>query len=166
MFNSTSSYYADATKVNGTILEINKLQNEIKEIQLKISNNVSNSEYIQFKDMHTNYNNKFKEYINSQLLDIIGQKNKLQNEIKDIQLKISNNVSTHEYKQFKDAQKDYDTRFKEYVNSQLLETKKEISELKKINENILMKLDDQIKLNAQLCDRIFEMKEEKFREGR
>jgi hypothetical protein len=100
------------------------------------------------------------------LIDIFAEINKLQNEIKDIQLKISNNVSTHEYKQFKDAQKDYDTRFKEYVNSQVLITRQERSELKKTNEDILKKLDDQIRLNSQLCDRIFEMKEEKFREGR
>jgi len=115
--------------------------------------------------LHSNVEN-FKKEVQSCLLEILSEINKLQKEIKDIQLKISNNVSTHEYKQFKDAQKDYDTRFKEYVNGQLLETKKEISELKKTNEDVLKKLDDQIKLNAQLCDRIFEMKEEKFREGR
>lgn len=118
--------------------------------------------------INANYINveNFKKEVQSCLIDILAEINKLKNEIKDIQLKISNNVSIHEYKQFKDAQKDYDTRFKEYVNSQLLETKKEISELKKTNKDILEKLEDQIKLNSQLCDRIFEMKEEKFREGR
>jgi len=62
--------------------------------------------------------------------------------------------------------KNYYKKYKKYISDQLLETKKEISELKKTNEDILKKLDDQIKLNAKLCDRIFEMKEEKFREGR
>jgi hypothetical protein len=60
----------------------------------------------------------------------------------------------------------YYNKYKKYISDQLLETKKEISELKKTNEDILKKLDDQIKLNAKLCDRIFEMKEEKFKEGR
>jgi len=40
-----------------------------------------------------------------------------------------------------------------------------IEKISRSNEDILKKLDDQIRLNAKLCDRIFEMKEEKFREG-
>jgi len=41
---------------------------------------------------------------------------------------------------------------------------KEISELKQTNQDILKKLEEQIQLNSKLCERIFEMKEEKFKD--
>ena len=39
-----------------------------------------------------------------------------------------------------------------------------ISLLEQTNQDILKKLEEQIQLNSKLCERIFEMKEEKFRE--
>jgi hypothetical protein len=49
---------------------------------------------------------------------------------------------------------------KENINTQYLETKKEICILKKINNDILKKLNEQIKLNDQLYEIIFEMNKE------
>ena len=40
-----------------------------------------------------------------------------------------------------------------------------ISSLKQTNQDILKKLEEQIQLNSKLCERIFEMKEEKFKEN-
>lgn len=40
----------------------------------------------------------------------------------------------------------------------------DISSLKETNQDILKKLEEQIQLNSKLCERIFEMKEEKFKD--
>jgi hypothetical protein len=59
------------------------------------------------------------------------------------------------------------TEIKMYKLQKMIEAQQyTIEKISRTNESILNKLDEQIKLNAQLCDRIFEMKEEKFREGR
>ena len=59
------------------------------------------------------------------------------------------------------------TEIKMYKLQKMIEAQQyTIEKISRTNESILKKLEDQIKLNAQLCDRIFEMKEEKFREGR
>jgi len=68
-------------------------------------------------------------------------------------------------------------KFREYTQSCLVsnhtqhidarkeinELKSEISSLKETNQDILKKLEEQIQLNSKLCERIFEMKEEKFK---
>jgi hypothetical protein len=41
---------------------------------------------------------------------------------------------------------------------------KEVSSLKQTNQDILKKLEEQIELNSKLCKRIFEMKEDKFKD--
>lgn len=51
------------------------------------------------------------------------------------------------------------------VRKEISELKLEISSLKQTNQDILKKLEEQIQLNSKLCHRIFEMKEEKFKEN-
>jgi hypothetical protein len=56
----------------------------------------------------------------------------------------------------------------EYIlNKNILKIPKleqKISSLEQTNQDILKKLEEQIQLNSKLCERIFEMKEEKFKE--
>jgi hypothetical protein len=59
------------------------------------------------------------------------------------------------------------TRSEYYLNNIILEIPKleqKISSLEQTNQDILKKLEEQIQLNSKLCERIFEMKEEKFKE--
>jgi hypothetical protein len=69
-------------------------------------------------------------------------------------------------------------KFREYTQSCLVSThtqhidarkeianfKSEVSTLKETNEYLIKNLKEQIQLNSKLCERIFEMKEEKFKE--
>jgi uncharacterized protein (UPF0335 family) len=48
--------------------------------------------------------------------------------------------------------------------SKIPKLEQEISSLQQTNQDILKKLDEQIQLNSKLCERIFEMKEEKFKD--
>ena len=70
-------------------------------------------------------------------------------------------------------------KFREYTQSCLISThtlhidsrkeitelKSEIFSLKQTNQDILKKLEEQIQLNSKLCERIFEMKEQQFKEN-
>jgi len=59
------------------------------------------------------------------------------------------------------------TEIKMYKLQRMIELQQfTIERITKNNESILKKLEDQIKFNEQLCDIIFEKKEEKFREKR
>jgi len=90
--------------------------------------------------------NKFREYTQSCLVSTHTQHIDARKEILDLKLEISKNI------QHIDARKE--------IN----ELKSEVSSLKKTNKDILKKLEEQIQLNSKLCERIFEMKEEKFKE--
>jgi hypothetical protein len=85
--------------------------------------------------------------IDNQLIDVIKQIDELK---KFIEYTQSCLVSTHT--QHIDSRKE------------ITELKLEISSLKQTNQDILKKLEEQIQLNSKLCERIFEMKEEKFKE--
>ena len=83
--------------------------------------------------------------------------------------------------QLVDVRKQIDelNKFREYTQSCLVSThtqhidsrkeitelKSEISSLKQTNQDILKKLEEQIQLNSKLCERIFEMKEQQFKEN-
>jgi len=59
------------------------------------------------------------------------------------------------------------TQSEYYLNNNILKIPKleqKISLLEQTNQDILKKLDEQIQLNSKLCERIFEMKEEKFKD--
>ena len=81
--------------------------------------------------------------------------------------------------QLTDVKKQIDelNKFREYTQSclvsnhnqhisarkEIIDLKLEVSTLKETNEYLMKNLKEQIEINSKLCERIFEMKEEKFK---
>ena len=85
------------------------------------------------------------------------------------------------HNQLIDVKKQIDelNKFREYTQSclvsnhtqhisarkEIADLKSEVSTLKETNEYLMKNLKEQIEINNKLCERIFEMKEEKFKEN-